>query len=246
MLYCPPFSTVYNIFLCLHIFSVHITHQNKKRNYENLDQLSYDNKRGPKVYLHGQCTPPTNFPNVAARNQPKPVTSRPRNAPLLVARVLLVFTFRHFPMVSMKNGFCYEKLWFSVIPEKKRWEERPAFMIFIFSFSQGVHVLRTHTLTQRQFASSFLCGDPVVWDSDFLPFRSTSLVLSSFFIFYFSLRGNAPLSPLHLFLVTGCIDLLLPPLPNTCTFFFGALIILSLHANKCKSLFSPPWSFFFF
>lgn len=74
MLYCPPFSTVYNIFLCLHIFSVHITHQNKKRNYEN-DQLSYDNKRGPKVYLHGQCTPPTNFPNVATRNQPKPVWS---------------------------------------------------------------------------------------------------------------------------------------------------------------------------
>uniref|UniRef100_A0AAQ5YRQ9 Receptor ligand binding region domain-containing protein n=1 Tax=Amphiprion ocellaris TaxID=80972 RepID=A0AAQ5YRQ9_AMPOC len=37
--------------------------KNKKRNYENLDQLSYDNKRGPKVYLHGQCTPPTNFPN---------------------------------------------------------------------------------------------------------------------------------------------------------------------------------------
>lgn len=61
MLYCPPFSTVYNIFLCLHIFSVHITHQNKKRNYENPDQLSFDNKRGPKVYLHGQCTPPTNF-----------------------------------------------------------------------------------------------------------------------------------------------------------------------------------------
>lgn len=90
MLYCPPLSTVYNIFLCLHIFSVHITHQNKKRNYENLDQLSYDNKRGPKVYLHGQCTPPTNFPNVATRNQPKPVTSRPRNAPLLlVARVFL-------------------------------------------------------------------------------------------------------------------------------------------------------------
>lgn len=84
MLYCPPFSTVYNIFLCLHIFSVHITHQNKKRNYENLDQLSYDNKRGPKVYLHGQCTPPTNFPNVATRNQLKPVTSRPRIVPLLL------------------------------------------------------------------------------------------------------------------------------------------------------------------
>lgn len=74
MLYCPPFSTVYNIFLCLHIFSVHITHQNKKRNYEN-DQLSYDNKRGPKVYLHGQCTPPTNFPNVATRNRARAVWS---------------------------------------------------------------------------------------------------------------------------------------------------------------------------
>ena len=76
-----PFSTVYNIFLCLHIFSVHITHQNKKRNYENLDQLSYDNKRGPKVYLHGQCTPPTNSPNVATRKKIFPATSRPRIAP---------------------------------------------------------------------------------------------------------------------------------------------------------------------
>lgn len=71
--------------------------KNKKRNYENLDQLSYDNKRGPKVYLHGQCTPPTNFPNVATRNQPKPVTSRPRNVPLLVARVFFNFYFETFP-----------------------------------------------------------------------------------------------------------------------------------------------------
>uniref|UniRef100_A0A8C8BZE1 Receptor ligand binding region domain-containing protein n=2 Tax=Salmoninae TaxID=504568 RepID=A0A8C8BZE1_ONCTS len=37
--------------------------KNKNKNYENLDQLSYDNKRGPKVYLHGQCTPPTNSLN---------------------------------------------------------------------------------------------------------------------------------------------------------------------------------------
>lgn len=55
------FSTVYNILLCLHIFSVHIIHQSKKRNYDSLEQLSYDSKRGPKVYLHGQCTPPTNL-----------------------------------------------------------------------------------------------------------------------------------------------------------------------------------------
>lgn len=56
----PSFSTVYNLLLCLHIFSVHIIHQSKKRNYENLDQLSYDNKRGPKVYMHGRARhPPT-------------------------------------------------------------------------------------------------------------------------------------------------------------------------------------------
>ncbi|MEQ2271688.1 Glutamate receptor ionotropic, NMDA 1 [Xenotaenia resolanae] len=61
MLYCPPFSTVYNIFLCLHIFSVHITHQNKKRNYENLDQLSYDNKRGPKAEKVLQFSQETNL-----------------------------------------------------------------------------------------------------------------------------------------------------------------------------------------
>jgi hypothetical protein len=62
------FQQLFNILLCLHIFSVHITHQNKNKNYENLDQLSYDNKRGPKVYLHGQCTPPTNSLNVATIN----------------------------------------------------------------------------------------------------------------------------------------------------------------------------------
>ena len=54
----PSFSTVYNLLLCLHIFSVHIIHQSKKRNYENLDQLSYDNKRGPKVYMHGRARRP--------------------------------------------------------------------------------------------------------------------------------------------------------------------------------------------
>lgn len=59
----PSFSTVYNLLLCLHIFSVHIIHQSKKRNYENLDQLSYDNKRGPKVYMHGRARhPPTREP----------------------------------------------------------------------------------------------------------------------------------------------------------------------------------------
>uniref|UniRef100_A0A8C1CHP6 Glutamate receptor, ionotropic, N-methyl D-aspartate 1b n=1 Tax=Cyprinus carpio TaxID=7962 RepID=A0A8C1CHP6_CYPCA len=35
--------------------------KSKNRNYENLDQLSFDNKRGPKVYLHGQCTPPKSY-----------------------------------------------------------------------------------------------------------------------------------------------------------------------------------------
>ncbi|TRY93163.1 hypothetical protein DNTS_012852 [Danionella cerebrum] len=58
MHYCTPFITVYNI-LCLHIFSVHIIHQSKNRNYENLDQLSFDNKRGPKaekVLLFSQDT----------------------------------------------------------------------------------------------------------------------------------------------------------------------------------------------
>lgn len=59
----PSFSTVYNLLLCLHIFSVHIIHQSKKRNYENLDQLSYDHKRGPKVYMHGRARhPPTREP----------------------------------------------------------------------------------------------------------------------------------------------------------------------------------------
>lgn len=62
----PSFSTVYNLLLCLHIFSVHIIHQSKKRNYENLDQLSYDNKRGPKVYMHGRARhPPTSEPRPA-------------------------------------------------------------------------------------------------------------------------------------------------------------------------------------
>lgn len=54
----PSFSTVYNLLLCLHILSVHIIHQSKKRNYENLDQLSYDHKRGPKVYMHGRARHP--------------------------------------------------------------------------------------------------------------------------------------------------------------------------------------------
>lgn len=155
MLYCPPFSTVYNIFLCLHIFSVHITHQNKKRNYEN-DQLSYDNKRGPKVYLHGQCTPPTNFPNVATRNQPKPVTSRPRNVPLLVARVFFdFFHFETFPYDLNEEWFCYEQpiIFWSLQQQLQQKQTSVTcarlFIIFIFSFDKGMHVLRTHTHTQR-------------------------------------------------------------------------------------------------
>lgn len=159
MLYCPPFSTVYNIFLCLHIFSVHITHQNKKRNYENLDQLSYDNKRGPKVYLHGQCTPPTNFPNVATRNQPKPVTSRPRNVPLLVARVFFNFYFETFPYDLNEEWFCCEKSIISGHSRKKKEisEQRPAFIIFIVSFNKGMHVLRTHTLTHKKSLQVHSC-----------------------------------------------------------------------------------------
>ena len=173
MLYCPPFSTVYNIFLCLHIFSVHITHQNKKRNYENLDQLSYDNKRGPKVYLHGQCTPPTNFPNVATRNQPKPVTSRTQKCPSLGSTCFsLIFYFETFPYDLNEEWFCYEKsIIFRSSKKKKKKKKKkpvnsaPAFIIFIFSFNKGMHVLRTHTLTHKKSLQvSFLCGEPVVWD----------------------------------------------------------------------------------
>lgn len=115
MLCCSFISTVYNTLLCLHIFSVHITHQNKKRNYENLDQLSYDNKRGPKVYLHGQCTPPTNFVKVATRIQPKPVTwpnptiaTPPYHCPNLGSTIFFSFCsdiFSPTHMISMKNGF---------------------------------------------------------------------------------------------------------------------------------------------
>lgn len=166
MLYCPPFSTVYNIFLCLHIFSVHITHQNKKRNYENLDQLSYDNKRGPKVYLHGQCTPPTNFPNVATRNQPKPVTSRPRNVPLLVARVFFNFLLWDISLWFKWRMVLLWKIYnFRSLQKKEINEQRPAFIIFIFSFNKGMHVLRLHTHTHtKEFASPFLCGESVVWE----------------------------------------------------------------------------------
>lgn len=151
MLYCPPFSTVYNIFLCLHIFSVHITHQNKKRNYENLDQLSYDNKRGPKVYLHGQCTPPTNFPNVATRNQPKPVTSRPRNVPLLVARVFFNFYFETFPYDLNEEWFCYEKSIISGHHRKKKKSMNSA-PLLSFSFSPSIKecMYSEHTLTHKK------------------------------------------------------------------------------------------------
>lgn len=68
--FAPSFSTVYNLLLCLHIFSVHITHQSKKRKYENLDQLSYDNKRGPKVYMHGRARRPLT-------REPWPLAPRP-------------------------------------------------------------------------------------------------------------------------------------------------------------------------
>lgn len=156
MLYCPPFSTVYNIFLCLHIFSVHITHQNKKRNYENLDQLSYDNKRGPKVYLHGQCTPPTNFPNVATRNQPKPATSRPRNVPLLVARVFFNFLLWDISLWFKWRMILLWKIYNFRSLQKEISEQRPAFIIFIFSFNKGMHVLRTRTHKKSLQVHSFV------------------------------------------------------------------------------------------
>lgn len=75
----PSFSTVYNLLLCLHIFSVHIIHQSKKRNYDNLDQLSYDNKRGPKVYMHGlHATHRRGRPGASQRPSPaRPGERRP-------------------------------------------------------------------------------------------------------------------------------------------------------------------------
>nr|XP_031532912.1 glutamate receptor ionotropic, NMDA 1 [Vicugna pacos] len=75
----PSFSTVYNLLLCLHIFSVHIIHQSKKRNYENLDQLSYDNKRGPKAEKVLQFDPGT-----------KNVTALLMEARELEARVIIL------------------------------------------------------------------------------------------------------------------------------------------------------------
>lgn len=156
MLYCPPFSTVYNIFLCLHIFSVHITHQNKKRNYENLDQLSYDNKRGPKVYLHGQCTPPTNFPIVATRNQPKPVTSRPRNAPLLVARVFFNFLLWDISLWFKWRMVLLWKIYNFRSSQKKKKKKRnqwtaPPLLSFSFSPSikECMYSVHTHAHTQK-------------------------------------------------------------------------------------------------
>ena len=76
----PSFSTVYNLLLCLHIFSVHIIHQSKKRNYESLDQLSYDHKRGPKVYLHGRARHPRLGSPGRAPRPPGLPWARPRHA----------------------------------------------------------------------------------------------------------------------------------------------------------------------
>lgn len=224
MLYCPPFSTVYNIFLCLHIFSVHITHQNKKRNYENLDQLSYDNKRGPKVYLHGQCTPPTNFPIVATRNQPKPVTSRPRNVPSLGSTCYLwVFNFKHIPL-KKKGMILIWKNNIRVFQKKKKEENRAPLLSFSFfpSIKKCMYSKNTHSLKHTHTYKKKLCKFLSLWRTGsvgfrfprcyFLPFRSTSLVSAIYFLNLIYLFGGImpPSLPFHLFLVTGCIDLLLP------------------------------------
>lgn len=203
MLYCTPFITVYNILLCLHIFSVHITHQNKKRNYENLDQLSYDNKRGPKVYLHGQCTPPTNFSNVATRNQPNQSPADPE-MPLSWKHVFL-FTLRPYSYDFTEEWFCYGK---TIIFRKKinKWTALRFYHITFFPSTKGMHVLNKKK--DCKFIPLWRSGS--VGQNTFPDYYSL-LFCSTCSFQQFLVGGKVPLTPLHLFLVTGCIDLLLPP-----------------------------------
>lgn len=72
-------------------------------------------------------------------------------------------------MILIKNG--YEKnLSFPVISESNRINERAPLLSFaILSFNKGMHVFKTRTHSpekqkQKEFASSFLCGEQVVLD----------------------------------------------------------------------------------
>ena len=205
-----PFSTVYNILLCLHIFSVHITHQNKKRNYENLDQLSFDNKRGPKVYLHGQCTPPTNFPKQQLVSS-QPITSQPRNAPLLVARVFFFsFYFEAFSYDFNEEWFCYGKNYnFRNKKEKRKKNVQmnsvPLLAFYFFtSFNNRSACSQDNTHTKKKKNKNRQCGTKILSQKLLLP------VLPRFQPFL--LEGKrTTLTPLHPFLVPGCIDLVLLP-----------------------------------
>lgn len=135
---------------------------------------------------------------------------------------------------------------------KKKRKQRPRFLSFSFSPSMKkcMYSKRTHSQTKnKEFASPFLCGEPVVWDFPkcyFLLLCSTSPNLSSLFIFliFYFWRVNVPLIPL-----TPVFSYWLhwpssPLLPNTCTFFFGALITLSFACNQMQKFIFFPSSFF--
>lgn len=76
-----------------------------------------------------------------------------------------------------------------------------------------MHVLRTHTLTHTKK----VCNSIPLWrtgsvgQNRFPDATSSCSVALPQFSAVFLLGENVPLTPLHLFLVTGCIDLLLSP-----------------------------------
>lgn len=149
-------------------------------------------------------------------------------------------------MILIKNDFCYEKsIIFGHSRKKKKIVNSAPLLSFSFSPSIKECMYSEHTHTQTH--SKRVCKFIPLWRTGgtnplprcyFLLFCSTSLIFSSFFVG--GKRTPSPPSPVFSYWLHWPSSS-----PNTCTSFFGALITLSLHANKCKSFFSLQAFFFF-
>ncbi len=70
LLYCPPFSTVYNILLCLHIFSVHILIRIKKGTMKTKTNCPMTTREDLRYICMVSARRPPKSLNVATRTSP--------------------------------------------------------------------------------------------------------------------------------------------------------------------------------
>lgn len=129
-------------------------------------------------------------------------------------------------MISIENGL------FFLLKRIQKLAPPPLTFLFL---CKGMHVLKPARLQVYSFDT--VRGDLVVWDRHYPDVTPTFLQHFFLFVVFFFLllflvgkEATTTTTFLHLFFLSGCINLLLT-LPLTCTFFLGILIPLSLHVK---------------